>query len=235
VVGESGQEFEAQVEGVASLAEPIRRDLYRFVASQRAPVSRDEAASGVGVARHAAKFHLDKLVADGLLEADYSRPPGRGGPGAGRPTKRYQRADREFRVSVPERRYDLAGRLLARAVEDAAAGTPVTQALAEVASSEGESFGAKARQRAGRRPSRSSLTRVACELLAEQGFEPRPENGDLVLANCPFHALAEEHRQVVCGMNMSLLKGLVEGLGHPSMEAVFDPGPGHCCVRLRSA
>jgi predicted ArsR family transcriptional regulator len=234
VVGESSEEFEAQVEGVASLAEPIRRDLYRFVTSQRGPVSRDEAAGGVGVVRHVAKFHLDKLVADGLLEADYSRPPGRGGPGAGRPTKRYQRADREFRVNLPERRYDLAGLLLARAVEDAAAGTPVTQALAEVAGAEGKSFGAQARQRAGRRPSRSSLTRAACQFLAEQGFEPRLENGDLVLANCPFHALADEHRTLVCGMNMSLLGGLVEGLGHPSMESAFEPGAGRCCVRLRS-
>lgn len=233
--GESGDGFEAQVEGVASLAEPMRRELYRFVTSQRDPVSRDEAAEGVGVARHAAKFHLDKLVADGLLEAEYARPPGRGGPGAGRPAKRYKRAGREFSVTLPERRYELAGLLLARAVDEAAAsGTPVADALAQVATAEGKSLGARARENAGRRPSRASLAKATCQLLEDQGFQPRHEDHDLVLANCPFHALAEEHRQLVCGMNMSLLSGLVEGLGHPSMAAVFDPRPERCCVQLRS-
>ena len=218
---------------MASLAEPVRRDLYRFVTSQPTPVSRDEAAAGVGVAHHAAKFHLDKLAADGLLEAEYSRPPGRGGPGAGRPTKRYRRAARELSVSLPERRYDLAALLLARAIEHAAASdTPVRDALARVASAEGESLGAQARHGAGRRPSRASLMKSACQVLADQGFEPRPEGRDLVLANCPFHALAQRHRELVCGMNMALMSGLVGALGHPSLEAVSDPDPERCCVRL---
>src|SRR5512140_2388596 len=101
--------FASQVTGVAALAEPVRRDLYLYVVAQSEPVSRDQASEGVGVPRHTAKFHLDRLVEDGLLDVDYKRLSGREGPGAGRPTKRYRRSDRELSVALPPRRYDLAG------------------------------------------------------------------------------------------------------------------------------
>ena len=77
--------FADQVSGVAALAEPVRRDLYLFVAAQPEPVSRDQASEGVGIARHTAKFHLDKLVEEGLLDTDYKRLSGRRGPGGDRP------------------------------------------------------------------------------------------------------------------------------------------------------
>src|SRR3954452_10947953 len=126
----AARDFDAQVAGIAALGEPVRRTLYGFVAAQAGPVNRDEAGAGAGVARHVAKFHLDKLVDDGLLEVEYARPPGRGGPGAGRPAKLYRRASREIAVSLPERHYELAGRLLARAVTDGERdGVPVREAL----------------------------------------------------------------------------------------------------------
>jgi predicted ArsR family transcriptional regulator len=227
-------DFDARVTGIASLGEPARRALYRFVVAQPAPVSRDDAAAGVGVARHNAKFHLDKLVDDGLLEVEFRRPPGRGGPGAGRPAKLYRRAALEVEVSLPERRYDLAGRLLARAVRDATeAGVPVAEALRRAAQETGRGIGAGARRDLGSRPSQASLTAAACEALAEVGYEPRLEGGEVALANCPFHALAADYTELVCTMNRDLLGGVVEGLGHPGLEARLEPAPGMCCVRLR--
>ena len=83
--------FDRNVTGIGVLADSVRRRLYRFVSSQGQPVSRDQAAQAVGIARHKAKFHLDRLEAEGLLEADYVRLTGRSGPGAGRPAKRYRR------------------------------------------------------------------------------------------------------------------------------------------------
>ena len=87
-------DFAEQVAGVAALAEPVRRDLYRFVVAQAGPVSRDQAGEGVGVPRHTAKFHLDKLVEEGLLDTEFRRLGDRQGPGAGRPTKLYRRSRR---------------------------------------------------------------------------------------------------------------------------------------------
>lgn len=226
--------FDSRVEGIATLGEPVRRALYRYVVGQPSPVSRDEAGEGVGVARHVAKFHLDKLVDDGLLEVEFRRPPGRGGPGAGRPAKLYRRSSREVEVSLPDRRYDLAGRLLARAITDAGSdGTPVVEALSRSARDAGSALGQEARTRVGRRPSRKALTTAACEVLAELGYEPRSEGGEISLANCPFHALAADYIELVCSMNRDLLTGVLAGLGHEGLDARLEPVPGMCCVRLR--
>src|SRR5580692_468709 len=115
---------------LAALAAPLRRRLYLHVTSSDAPVSRDAAAEALGVARSVAAFHLDKLAEVGVLDTEYRRPPGRSGPGAGRPTKYYRRSERELDFSVPERRYDVAAAILARAVADAtSASIPVNAAL----------------------------------------------------------------------------------------------------------
>jgi predicted ArsR family transcriptional regulator len=226
-------DFVAQVEGVSALAEPVRRALYLYVAGQPDPVSRDQASDGVGVARHTAKFHLDRLVADGLLETDFKRPPGRTGPGAGRPTKRYRRAAREVSVTLPERRYDLAGQLMAAAIEDSARdGTPVVEALDRIAATAGAAIGAAARARITGRASRARRLQAACESLAEYGYEPRQTARCVELANCPFHALAREHTELVCGMNHALVGAAVAELGDAGIEARLDPGADRCCVIL---
>src|ERR1700760_2881343 len=102
---------------LSSLDDPARRRLYEVVTLQSGPVSREEAASGAGIGRALAVYHLDKLVESGLLTASYQRPPGRSGPGAGRPAKMYARSDREFAVTVPPREYELAAGLLVRGAE----------------------------------------------------------------------------------------------------------------------
>jgi predicted ArsR family transcriptional regulator len=228
-------EFASQVAGVAALAEPVRRDLYLYVVAQPGPVSRDEAASGVGVPRHTAKFHLDRLVEEGLLDTDFKRLSGRDGPGAGRPTKRYRRSGREVAVALPERRYDLAGRLMAQAIDESArSGTDVVQLLHEAASREGTTIGRQAQDRVGERAGRLRRLTATCETLAEYGYEPRRSEETVELANCPFHALAEEHTDLVCGMNLALLESVVEQVGKGSMAAHLEPHPGRCCVILTS-
>ena len=77
----------ATVEGIGALAEPVRRALYDFVVASRGLVGREEAAEAVGVPVHTAKFHLDRLADDGLLDVEFQRRTGRTGPGAGRPAK----------------------------------------------------------------------------------------------------------------------------------------------------
>jgi predicted ArsR family transcriptional regulator len=72
-------------------------------------------------------------------------------------------------------------------------------------------------------------------VLARQGYEPcRDDDGIIRLRNCPFHQLAERHREVVCGMNLTLVEGLVDGLGADGWQPVLDPRSGYCCVALGS-
>ena len=210
---------------LSSLDDPVRRRLYEVVTRQPGPVSRDEAASAAGIGRALAVYHLDKLVESGLLTATYSRPPGRSGPGAGRPAKLYARSDREFAVTVPPREYELAARLLVQAVE-ADPGDRTRTALAEAARRLGTELGSAFRPDAAERDDvEGALTR--------QGYEPcRGGDGVIRLRNCPFHQLAEQHRDVVCGMNLALVEGLVAGLGADGWHPALDPRPGHCCVAI---
>src|SRR5436190_24048350 len=105
------------IEAVAALAEPTRRALYDLVGASREPVGRDDAATALGISRELAAFHLDRLVAVGLLQPEFRRRSGRTGPGAGRPAKLYRRADGEVDVSLPARRYDRAADLMATAID----------------------------------------------------------------------------------------------------------------------
>jgi predicted ArsR family transcriptional regulator len=226
-------DFEDRIAGVASLAEPQRRALYRFVVTRGEAVSKDEAAAALGVARSVATFHLERLVADGLLTTEFRRLTGRRGPGAGRPAKLYRRAQSELSVSLPARQYNLAAGLLAAAVSEATqAGTPVAKALTRVATERGRELGERARQQAGTRPSRRGLLDAALDVLDHQGYEARMLGNEIVLANCPFHALVEEQRALVCGMNHDLLSGMADAVGEDLLTARLAPSEGTCCVRL---
>lgn len=229
----ASDDFEERIAGVASLAEPQRRALYQFVVSSTNAVSKDEAAAAMGVARSVAAFHLDRLVADGLLTTEFRRLTGRQGPGAGRPAKLYRRAEAELSVSLPARQYDLAAGLLAAAVNDAMrTGMPVGEALTRVATECGRAFGDRARQEAGKRPSRRALLDAALAVLEERGYEPRVHGDEVVLVNCPFHALVDEQRDLVCGMNHDLLSGMADAVGDDVLTARLEPSVANCCVRL---
>jgi predicted ArsR family transcriptional regulator len=225
--------LDAEVAGIASLAEPTRRALYLYVQAQGAAVSRDEAAAAVGVPRHTAKFHLDKLAADGLLEVEFARRTGRQGPGAGRPAKLYRPASRELAVTLPERRYQLAGQLMARAIADAQTNRiPVAEALSGAARQHGGEMAATALRETADSPSREALLAAAQRVLDQEGYGTRPDPAGLILANCPFHALAAEHTTVICSMNLAIVEGLLARLGQLPLTAVLQPAEGRCCVRL---
>jgi predicted ArsR family transcriptional regulator len=214
---------EPDLTSLSSLDDPVRRRLYEVVARQAGPVGRDEAAAAAGIGRALAVYHLDKLVESGLLSASYQRPAGRSGPGAGRPAKLYTRSDREFAVTLPPREYELAARLLAQVVESDASGRS-RAALLDAARRLGSELG---------RRSRAADPDALETVLAGHGYEPRRDAaGTIRLRNCPFHQLAEQHRDIVCGMNLGLIEGIVAGLDVPCARPALDPSPGHCCVTI---
>ncbi|MFC9355622.1 helix-turn-helix transcriptional regulator [Rhodococcus sp. NPDC057014] len=215
----------SDVSAVSALGEPVRRQVYDHVRTQPSPVSRDDVAEALGLARSTSAFHLEKLADEGLLAVEFARRGGRSGPGAGRPAKLYRRSEREFSVHLPERAYALAGELLARAIEDAeATGASPRDALAARAHDFGRGLGAD----------------IGCSdddlvaALAGCGYEPRSGDAAIVLLNCPFHALARQHTDMVCGMNLALLSGLLDGAGCEDRRATLAPAEGYCCVRIDS-
>ena len=218
MAGQPGPE-PSGLDALAALGEPTRRALYAYVAAQDRAVSRDEAASATGTKRATAAFHLERLVDDGLLEARFARVSGRTGPGAGRTAKLYARARRQIAVSLPPRRYEIAAEVLASALEAAEReAAPVREAVAHAAG------------QAGRQIATGGAN--LAEVLTRSGYEPKHgPDGCIYLANCPFHDLLARHVDLVCAMNLHLLRGLIGELGADA-HARRDPAEGRCCVTI---
>lgn len=224
----------ADVEAVALLAEPIRRELYEWVVRAAKAVSRDEAANALQISRALAAFHLDRLASAGLLATDYRRLSGRTGPGAGRPSKLYRPGPGEVTVSLPGRSYEVPARLFAETIEQLDA-RPAREALGEAARATGLAIGTAARKQVGNHQSQRRLREALLEALAERGYQPRETAAEVRLGNCPFEALVADHRPLVCGMNLALVEGLVSGLRGTRLTARLDPLPDLCCVAIGSA
>jgi predicted ArsR family transcriptional regulator len=211
------------------LDEPTRRRLYLFVRAAGHPVTRDEAAAHTGISRKLAAFHLDRLVDAGLLEpGPLPRPASRR---RGRARKTYEPSGVVLDVSIPPRRYDLAGELLAHAIQSCGAGERPDAAARRVAFERGRRIGGAARPKTR---SKRSLESRELVMLADQGYEPVRERDRIVLRSCPFEAVARTAPELVCGMNQALLEGALRGIGDADTEAILEPVPGRCCVELRA-
>ena len=207
---------------ISLLDDPVRRRLYDWIVNQARPVGREEAAKALSITRALATFHLDKLAAAGLLDADYRRLTGRVGPGAGRPARVYWRSSRDFTVTLPARQYQRAAEIFATALERLDEQT-VGPELEAAAGRMGESLGSV--------PMRGASRRRLLSALANAGYEPHPdERGTIRLRNCPFDALVDTHRPLVCGANLALAQGITRSVGATEVEPVLDPLPGYCCV-----
>jgi predicted ArsR family transcriptional regulator len=76
--------------------------------------------------------------------------------------------------------------------------------------------------------------------LADLGFAPElTADGDagryrVNLRQCPFREVAEQHRQVVCGLHLGLMRGALSRMRAPVTADRLDPfvEPGLCVARL---
>jgi predicted ArsR family transcriptional regulator len=202
------------------LADASRRALYDYVAHAGGPVTREQAAAAMGISRGLAAFHLDKLTDAGLLRARYRSAPDQP-RGRGRAPKAYEPTSSEVTASVPEREYGLAARILADAITSAP--SDAEGAAAEHARRYGRDLGEQMRTAGVDLPA----------TLARAGYRPSVGDDRIELTNCPFHALAAVHTNLICGLNLAYLTGVLDGLGADRVQASLEPQPGHCCVALR--
>lgn len=196
----------------AALGDPTRRRVFFAVRASGSDRSKDEVAEIVGIDRRLAGFHLDKLVLYGFLDADFRRDPGRAGPGAGRPAKRYRLADAEVLMALPERHYDLLATLLLRAARERGEGND-QQALERVGYDFGFEVGV-AEVAAGRAtPGGATLTEAMegmVRLLSRYGFGARSEGeGNLRACACPFEELAFDDPERICGLDRAIWRGML--------------------------
>ena len=128
------------------------------------------------------------------------------------------------RAVPPQRSYDLLSTILAKGVEEPPSGgrpwvTCGRESRAKV----------RARGRGREVPEGDELGRLAWS-LQPHGYEPRIEDGRMVLENCPFDKVARDHTELVCGLNVEFVGGVADGLGCAGLAVGLEPSPGRCCV-----
>jgi predicted ArsR family transcriptional regulator len=224
----------AAIRVAAALDEPQRRRLYDFVRAARKPVTREEAATALGISRKLAAFHLDKLVDVDLLRC---RPVTGDPRRVGRRPNVYEPSDATHGFTVPARSHDLLADILLQAVLSESTHTSARSAVGNAAHQAGAAAGTDvhATMRAGRLGVERALATTA-SVLAQHGFEPYSAGPMCVrLRNCPFHPLAGKAPELVCGLNHEFISGLIEGMRAEAVQAVLAPSAGECCVEIRQA
>ena len=202
------------VGALSALGDPTRRSAYDYVSAQGRPVGRDEVATALGIGRTLGAYHLDRLAKEGLLSVAYARRSGRRARARDGPPSSTNARIAELAVSVPPRDYGLAARLLAHAAaQDEQGGT--RRALCDAAEALGRDIAATATD-----------PRDLDRLLRERGYEPYEDDAGVVrLRNCPFHAVARSHPEVVCDMNLACSGGSSRALT-PRRRPYSSPEPG---------
>lgn len=134
-------------------------------------------------------------------------------------------------MRVPARRYDLAARILAAGIEQSVAGDARAGVLAASATS-GRAAAALVSASAST-ASDVTPTENVWQLLCKLGYDPVEEQHTIRLQNCPFHAVVDVAPDLVCGMNLALLRGAIGELAASGFDVELEPMPGQCCVAIR--
>lgn len=211
-----------EIAAIAALDEPVRKALYDAVRAAYEPMTREDAAAATGISRKLAAFHLDKLVAVGLLETAPSPGPRQ----VGRAPKAYAPVPAAVHVSVPPRTYADLATILLEAVDEQRSDEQMRDACRRVAARRGAE--------AGRIVARGPASERVRGALDTAGYEPYDgPNDSLRLRNCPFHPLAELHTEFVCGVNGAFLTGVLDGARASGLEVVPLKPAGQCCAEIR--
>ncbi|MGY1708436.1 helix-turn-helix transcriptional regulator [Geodermatophilus sp. SYSU D00758] len=167
-----------------------------------------ELADRTGLHGNTVRFHLDRLVTDGLVERQVAERGARG-----RPRLTFTAA------AVPDPARDRRNyRWLAEVLTTHLAGT--ADAPAAVALGLGRTWGRHLVERPApyQRVGEEDAVRALLGLLDEIGFAPRPAAGEprrILLPHCPFREVAAAHREVVCSIHLGLMQGALAELGAP--------------------
>ena len=214
------------------LASDSRSRLLEALRQAGRPLSINELAALVDLRPVTARFHLDLLVSAGLVSCT---PAHRDSPG--RPSLLYsaggdlapKEAAGAESAAVPANDYEELARVLA----DQLSQTPDPASAAREA---GRRW-TRALEMADQSATGDPLATIV-DLMARLGFAPDvdPETNEIRLHQCPFEAVAREHRQIVCGVHQGMIEESLSRLGGKSRLSSFRPfvsdHPLLCTVRI---
>lgn len=205
------------------ISSPVRRRIIDILTG-RGAMTAAEVGRAMDVHVTTARFHLDQLVAGGLLDATFRKQTG-----AGRPRKLYAIRPGSFH----EGRRDQDGLgiltdLLAETFAQAAQGASISPAEA------GRRWALEHVPPSTAGPADTAgrwLAKIGemVDVLDEWGYTPEVATTDggrtaqINLTNCPFVEVARKHPAVVCGIHRGLISGALERLGEPKAHVSLEP------------
>lgn len=211
------------------LSSPVRRRILRVLEPEGRSGRQDrgrqadtqgltagQLATGLSLHVTTVRFHLDQLVAAGLVEADFQKQVG-----AGRPRKVYRSVRAGPTPVSSEESLHLLSALLTEAFS--------AQAVHERQLSPEEAGRQWAQEHVTARDSEPATTTGewvaklgrALDVLRSWGYEPELTVGGAArdarvdLTHCPFRDLAQQNTAVVCGIHQGLIAGTMSRLGEP--------------------
>ncbi|MEO8851995.1 MAG: helix-turn-helix domain-containing protein [Allobranchiibius sp.] len=203
-----------------------RRRVLAVLQTADGPLAINAICAQVHLHPNTARFHLDALVEQRLVE----RVTGpRKGPG--RPRALYKSTSEDSVSGV--RRYGLLAQLLVESV--------ATQSdnPARVALDAGEAWGRSAARARAVSGETSTAVRALTDVLGEYGFAPEiaatGETQRILLHHCPFLEAAKSNREVVCAVHLGLMRGVLAELSAPVQADTLDAfvEPNLCVAHLR--
>jgi predicted ArsR family transcriptional regulator len=183
-----------------AVGNPDLRRALEFVRGRTEPPTAGELAAELGISRSVARWRLERLAGSGHLRPVFSKRVG--GPGSGRPAKRYEVVPETEALEFPRRRYV---DLLRLALESAP-----SRRLEEIGKEFGRELARDTRLRPAAAPA-TALKRV-CNALGKLGFQASVESVErdravLVTPTCPLRPLV-----VAAPSNRKLDQGMWRGL-----------------------
>lgn len=187
-----------------------------------APLTLAELSEGTGLHVNTLRGHLGALLSRGEVTRTAGPTEGRG-----RPAWRYAALGPD---SAP------AGELAGLAVALAGAVARSSDDPAAQTNLAGREWGARLAEQVGGAAVGSTDARDATlSVLGRMGFAPQRTDGRTVrLTRCPLLSAARAEPEIVCGVHLGLVQGLLEALGEPSAGADLLPfvEPGACRLIL---
>ena len=188
------------------------------------PMGVSELAERMNLHNNTVRKHLDLLVENGFatrLRDSVAR--------RGRPRYVYAAAPDSSPSEARLRNYRLLASVFAAYLHDA----DDPHAAAEEA---GRRFGARAVDEAGIGDGPSDALERVVRMLDDIGFQPElaPGGAEIRLRHCPFHELARDRQEVVCGIHLGLIRGALQQLGAPEEALRLVPfvTPSLCVVQI---
>ena len=207
-----------------------RARVLQVLQSSRTPMGVNEVATRMGLHPNTARFHLDGLVEQGLVERSSEE---RGVPG--RPRALYSASAGSRQAG--RRSYRLLAQILTSYLASS------TKQPEQAALTAGEEWGRFLGERPEpfRRVDAASATRQLVDTLNDIGFAPEAvterRQRKILLHHCPFREAAEQHQSVVCTVHLGLMRGVLEELDAPLEASRLEPfvEPGLCVAHFTAS